>query len=541
MRLQLIIGFVVIISIVLFTSWLLAVQTTVEEFDVLVSAANQQQAQWLAPSLLKRYEELGDWSAVQEVLVEEMDERENAFSNWRIQFDGNGPLMGDGVISLQVQGESSNFDAILDGVEVFDLDDTFTYIPLRPDFATPSDRLEIAESTLSFYMVSPERPTVFFNAPDLSWITSSIQLTDQRILILDGKRVVVDTHRDLIGRRLTTTENGIPLYSSNPQELVGTLLVTPEDGVYTVQQTAFLEQVQQGLLLSGAISGALAIFLALIFANRATRPIRLLTTAATRIRAGEWGYQVHFRGRTEIGQLAQAFDEMSAHLAEQRHLRVRLVDDLAHELNTPISLMRLELQAMADGLQSPTEAAEHLSQELTEVSELVDDLIFLASRDSAPTPQMDWLDLNSLVTNAIRRFEGSAAQNRTLYFEATENLAPIYGDAYLIQRAISNLISNALRYTPQDGNIRLETQQTEGTVAVVITDTGEGIPAEHLPHIFERFYRADHSRTRQTGGRGLGLAIVKQIMEQHQGDIQVRSQIGKGSVFTLSWPAVGRA
>ncbi|HLA42080.1 MAG TPA: ATP-binding protein, partial [Aggregatilineales bacterium] len=112
---------------------------------------------------------------------------------------------------------------------------------------------------------------------------------------------------------------------------------------------------------------------------------------------------------------------------------------------------------------------------------------------------------------------------------------PIYGDAYLVQRAISNLIANAIRYTPPGGVIDVSTCANQDWVEVHVTDSGEGIAPEHLPHIFERFYRADDSRTRQSGGRGLGLAIVRQIMDQHGGDVRVQSNPGSGSTFTLYW------
>jgi two-component system heavy metal sensor histidine kinase CusS len=122
-----------------------------------------------------------------------------------------------------------------------------------------------------------------------------------------------------------------------------------------------------------------------------------------------------------------------------------------------------------------------------------------------------------------------------LSFEPSPELPQVYGDPYLVQRAVSNLISNAIRYTPKGGDIRVMTRHTDSHVEVMVSDSGEGIASEHLPHIFERFYRADDSRARHSGGRGLGLAIVKQIMDQHSGDVRVESEPGKGCTFTLAW------
>lgn len=378
----------------------------------------------------------------------------------------------------------------------------------------------------------------------ISWVSVLTRQDNRRAVVIDvNGRVVVDSGRTLIGKNADDNfiEGGIPLYANTTR--IGTFAVINPNRIYTLEQNAFLEQVKTGLLYGGLTSAALALILAFMLSERITRPIRLLTGATARIQAGEWGYQV--KGDTplhhEIGQLNYAFNQMSTHLAEQRRLRGRLVDDLAHELNTPLSLMRLELQAMMDGMQSPVEAASNLSQELDEVAELVSDLIFLASRDASRSPRMDWIDLNDLLESILHRFEGRAGNEIRLEFEANTDLSPVYGDVDLIQRAVSNLVTNAIRYTPENGVITLKTRQHGTMVEVLVQDTGVGIAPEHLPHVFERFYRVDDSRNRESGGRGLGLSIVKQIMEQHQGDVLVESQAGKGSKFILKWPVEANA
>lgn len=530
MRLQLLLSFMLIIAIVLLTGWAMAIRTTDARFAVLVSETNQQQARSLAPGFLNAYENSGSWAQVQTALVTE----KNRQVQWRqaveenlIQMD----MSGEGVTLLnlaglmpELMGENFEFNlSMIMSEEVLE-----TWLEQRNN---PSGLYYIPDAT-------PHRrgQTLVVQPPGVSWLASNMILSQQRAIVTDtDHRVVLDTGEDLLGRRVDTSfaSTGVPLYS--PTGMIGTLVITSENGVYTFEQSAFLQEVKSGFLLSGLVSAGIALILALLLAYQITRPVRSLTAAAARIQAGEWGYQVKSVAQGEIEQLTRAFNEMSNHLAEQRRLRARLVDDLAHELNTPLSLIRLEVQGMADGFQTPAEAAQHLDQELSEVEELVSDLVFLASRDTAPTPQMDWLDLNLIVSTAVRRFEGSASQSRTLIFRPAENLPPLYGDAYLIQRAVSNLISNAIRHTPADGTITLKTQKNGDHLEVIVQDTGEGIPPEHLPHIFERFYRVDHSRARQSGGRGLGLAIVQQIMEQHQGRVLVESEVGKGSTFRLVW------
>ncbi|KAB2905337.1 MAG: HAMP domain-containing protein [Anaerolineae bacterium] len=544
MRLQLFLSFALTIVVGMVASWIMAVRTTDAEFAVLVSDSNYQRAELIAPSLLAEYESLGSWSAVQESLAQQIAHQvELAEMLPSLSFE-----IADmnGVSTFSIQHTPFSNDSDEDLTFAFQLLERFVDPQVIQQWLSPSlDRPPaIQVNANSFFVIQPNktdnrlrRDTPFVIEPaDISWTLTSITSAQQRgIVVGDDGQVVVDTSSELLGKKVDDSfiSRGVPLYRNGAK--IGTFVITSEDGVYTLEQNTFLQKVRQGYLVGGLISAGLALVLALFLAHQLSSPIRSLTAAAVRIQSGEWGYQVGFRARSDIGKLTLAFNEMSHHLAEQRHLRAQLVDDLAHELKTPLTLMRLETQGMADGLQTPQDAAEHLNQELEEVSELVSDLIFLASRDTAPTPQMDWIDLNMVVTSAVRRFEGSASEGRILKFTPTDDLPPIYGDAYLIQRAISNLIANAIRYTPRGGEITLMTTRETDTLQVIVKDSGEGIPSEHLPHIFERFYRADSSRSRQSGGRGLGLAIVKQIMQQHQGQVLVESQVGQGSTFRLVW------
>lgn len=543
MRLQLFLGFALVIIVGMVASWFMAVRTTDAEFDVLVSDTNHQRAELTAPSLLAEYETQRNWEAVQANLAEQLNQQARMTAmlpnlSLEIQTDGVSTITF-GTANLH-ESWSDDFSFSLDFLDQFFREEEEI---IEEWIAPPSVPLNEA----NMYVIQPHKrrfeekyhpyANPFIVQPaDIGFTVASIAAANQRGIVADENgEVVVDTSNELLGKKVDEIflSKGVPLYRNGTQ--IGTFLITSQDGVYTFEQYSFIQEVRQGYVIGGAVSTLLALVVALLLSHQLSRPIHSLTAAASRIQDGEWGYQVNFRARSEIGKLGRAFNEMSRHLSEQRHLRAQLVDDLAHELKTPLTLMRLELQGMKDGLQSPGEAAEHLNQELEEVSELVSDLIFLASRDTAPTPQMDWIDLNTVAASAVRRFEGSASDGRMLKFTPTDQLPPIYGDAYLVQRAVSNLISNAIRYTPRGGEIALRTAVEGEKVQVIVQDTGEGIPSEHLPHIFERFYRVDGSRSRHSGGRGLGLAIVKQIMQQHQGQVLVESQVGKGSTFKLVW------
>lgn len=556
MRLQLFLGFALTILVGMVTSWILATRTTDAEFAVLVSDTNYQRAEVTAPSLLAEYEKQGNWEGVQTSLTEQLaqqaaiTEKLPDFSIEISEVDGVSTFTV-GNVSFSDTGISHyEDDTWEDGFSLdFDfLEAIFDPALIEQWFEPSTPALQDNTAFNSFYLIQPDEGRFERQAPfavdpiviqpaDIGFAVTSIVAADQRGIVVNGEEVVVvDTTSELLGKEIDEAflDKGVPLYRNGTK--IGTFIITSQDGVYTVEQNAFIEEVKEGYLLAGGISTGLALILALILSHQMSKPMRSLTAATTRIQGGEWGYEVTVnRMNGDIGKLARAFNEMSRHLAEQRRLRAQLVDDLAHELKTPLTLMRLELEGMADRLQSPAEAADHLNQELEEVSELVSDLIFLASRDTAPTPQMDWVDVNMIVASAVRRFEGSASDGRMLRYTLADNLPPIYGDAYLVQRAVSNLIANAIRYTPRGGEITLLTTQEKDSIQVIVRDTGEGIASEHLPHIFERFYRVDSSRSRHSGGRGLGLAIVKQIMQQHQGQVLVESQVGHGSTFKLVW------
>lgn len=579
MRLQLLVAFTLVIVIAVGASWLLAVRTTDNQFAVLVLGNKQRQAELFAPVIVDEYQRLGSWEAMQTEFDKQADleaarlspnvtavsggasqfpdsdwtvgmtaSLEDGTMIWRIEtlpldslvINASPDVLTEGTInypntasafSIQIPSPRAYWgrgDAIASGDFINDV----------PQFGPMLERATL--HPLIAPVDNNGNVALVIEQSGLSWISIITRRDDQRAIVVDNRNmVVVDSEKSLMGQRVDANflQNGFPL-STADDERIGTFVVTSPNGVFTLEQSSFLKQVRAGLLYGGVLSAGLALFLALVIAERITHPIRSLTTATARIQAGEWGYQVpgSTSVRNEIGQLKHAFNQMSNHLSEQRRLRGRLVDDLAHELNTPLSLMRLELQAMVDGMQSPAEAAEHLNQELEEVAELVSDLIFLASKDAARTPRMDWIDLNDLVEATLRRFGGSAGQNLTLRFEPTPSLPPLYADPDLVQRAISNLVTNALRCTLPGGSVSLTTRQRGQNLEVMVRDTGIGIAEEHLPHIFERFYRVDDSRSRDSGGRGLGLAIVRQIMDQHQGQVHVESRAGLGSTFTLAWP-----
>jgi len=297
-----------------------------------------------------------------------------------------------------------------------------------------------------------------------------------------------------------------------------------------------------GLSAAGAarIGGAallvllLTVGMAVLLSGRVLAPLRTLTRAAQRMRGGDHTTRADVTARWEIAELAAAFNEMSEHLERTERQRKDLVSDVSHELRTPLGTIRGWLVAAQDGVADlDPELVASLLEETLVLQHLVDDLHELASADAGefrlrPEPT----DAGALLTQV------AAAHPADLAVQADGDLT-LWADPVRLRQAVGNLVVNAVRHTPEDGRITLLARRDAADVVVIeVRDTGTGITPEDLPHIFDRFWRADRSRSRATGGRGLGLAIVRHLVEAHGGTVTVASRPGAGTTFTLRLPAL---
>ncbi|MGA6226416.1 sensor histidine kinase, partial [Streptomyces umbrinus] len=251
----------------------------------------------------------------------------------------------------------------------------------------------------------------------------------------------------------------------------------------------------------------------------------------------------------EIGRLAAAFNDMAAHRARLEEQRKVMVSDVAHELRTPLSNIRGWLEAAQDGLAEPDPAfVSSLHEEAVQLQHIVNDLQDLGAADvGALRLHLEPVRVDDLLGQVTAAHQGLAeTAGVTLAVSAVPPDAPrpplLDADPVRLRQAMSNLVSNAVRHTPSGGRVTLRSYVTESgdEVAVEVSDTGSGIPADDVPHVFDRFWRAEKSRNRSTGGSGLGLAIVLKLAEAHGGTASVVSTEGQGSVFTL-WLPIGRA
>lgn len=320
------------------------------------------------------------------------------------------------------------------------------------------------------------------------------------------------------------------------------------------EPTTFLDLSPGNRLRIGGVV-LLVLVLSLGFAALAgrqlVRPLAALATAAGRVREGDLSARAEVRSRDEIGRVAAAFNTMAERRGEAEALRKAMVGDVAHELRNPISTMRGTLEAAQDGL-VPVDAAlvASLMEETLLLQHVVEDLRDLAAADAgdlrlamAPVVVGDLLDHVATAHRAA-----AAARDVEVVVDVEPGLV-VPGDELRLRQVVGNLVTNAVRHSEAGGRVELlartasetasgaDSGSTGSTVELVVADHGEGIAADDLPHVFERFWRADPSRTRSSGGSGLGLAIVRQLVESHGGTVDVESTLGEGSRFVVRLPA----
>ncbi|AXU16613.1 HAMP domain-containing histidine kinase [Streptomyces clavuligerus] len=293
--------------------------------------------------------------------------------------------------------------------------------------------------------------------------------------------------------------------------------------------------------IAGVAAGVLALTVGatVIAATRLVRPLRALTGAAQRMKDGERTEPVPVTTDNEVGRLAAAFNDMAAHRARLEAQRRAMVSDVAHELRTPLSNIRGWLEGAQDGVAEPDAAfVDSLLEEAVQLQHIIDDLRDLAEADAGalrlrPVPVRP-AELLGQVASAHQARADEAGTD--LRVEVPHPVPVLSADPVRLRQAVGNLLSNAVRHTPRGGSVTLRAAVRGERLAIEVADTGQGIAAEDLPYVFDRFWRAEKSRSRRTGGSGLGLAIVRKLTEAHGGAVTVESEPGRGSVFTLLLP-----
>jgi signal transduction histidine kinase len=406
-----------------------------------------------------------------------------------------------------------------------------------------------------------------FDAPPFggpgSWAGYALASADGRIVASNDRQLPVGTNvdpRDL--------KNGIPITARGGQ--VGTLVMgsglryrpkapSPESPESPARDFVF--PILRSFLIAALIVGGSLLLLAVFFAQRFSRPLRNLTAAAQQMATGQLDVQVGRAPIREVDELTLAFNGMAQALASADRQRRQMTADIAHELRTPLTIIKGRLEGLQDGVYSATpDELDRLLSETALLERLIEDLRLLALAEAGQMPlYRELIDPRDLLEHTRAAFAGQAsAQGVALDVDAPCDLPAIDADPQRMAQVLANLVTNALRYTPSGGSITLTAKMEDrgwriedgsqasaspssilhppSSILLSVSDTGTGIAAEDLPHIFDRFYRADRSRTRGSGGAGLGLAIAKQIVAAHGGSIWATSGEHQGTTMSVALP-----
>ncbi|MDR1184983.1 MAG: HAMP domain-containing protein [Coriobacteriales bacterium] len=296
------------------------------------------------------------------------------------------------------------------------------------------------------------------------------------------------------------------------------------------------------ILTAGLVAVTLAALASVFLSRVFTRPLSYIATISNEVRAGNLTARTCMEGSDELSRLGRAVDEMIDAIEKNKKLEHQITTDVAHELRTPLMAMQATIEAMMDGV-LPVDAARlaTLNSEVVRLGRLVDVQLELSRLESGKTMlRIEDLDLSQLIEDLVIAHQMFIEDAELTFAHEITPGIKVLGDADLLRQAISNLLSNAVRYTPAGGHINIRVCSRRSLAQVFVSDTGIGISNEDIPHVFSRFWRAATGRDRESGGLGVGLALVKEIAMRHQGIVSVESEPGVGSTFTLNLPLFER-
>jgi signal transduction histidine kinase len=358
--------------------------------------------------------------------------------------------------------------------------------------------------------------------------------SSQRIILADSTGLVVhDTSGLLTGQLLSDEQliSGVPIYIVDQH--VGTLIIAQEaSSPLTTAAETFLASVNRSIFIAALAASLAALLLGILLFRHFTSPLTTMKTAAAEFARGNLSLRIPANTKDELGDLAAAFNHMADDLQSAQILRRRMIADIAHELRTPLTVIQANLEGMIDGV-IPADG-EHLSilhEESLLLNRLIADLRLLSIAEAGELVLEEQpMDLSRFLPGLLDKFTPAALEKDIrLEYHQDSDLPEILIDPDRIVQVITNLIANALNYTPDNGAITLNAAANGTEVTISVCDNGSGIPAQDLPLVFERFYRVDQSRDRKSGGSGLGLAIAKQLVEAHGGRIKATSPTSSNS------------
>ena len=332
---------------------------------------------------------------------------------------------------------------------------------------------------------------------------------------------------------------GIPLMvgTGDEQRRVGTLVMLEAGEDLSARESEFLASAQRSALIGGGIAIAAGALVSILIIAQVLSPLRKLSRATDRVAQGDFPERVNLKARDEFGQLGTSFNHMLESLRRSENLRSTMTADIAHELRTPVTIIQGTLEAVIDGVYEPTgETIAPIYEETLHLGRLIDDLRDLALAEAGELRlTKESVDLGALATQVAESALSFSETAPQLSIDVEPRTPNVAADPKRMRQVLANLISNALRHTPSDGEIRIRVHRVDQELELWVSDTGGGIAEEDLDHLFERFYRGDPARNR-VGGSGLGLAIARQWIEAHEGRIWAENNPDRGARFTIRLP-----
>ena len=353
------------------------------------------------------------------------------------------------------------------------------------------------------------------------------------LILADGTGQVVYDWQGEPGRYLTALERRLAVRIVSDGELAAYVLPLSVSAL-SQEYTVVLQVLRRTMLIASAVAGLGALLASLLVSESLTAPLRRLVAGARAVAAGRLDHRIEAQGPSETRELAHAFNHMAESLQDAERRRQELTADIAHELRTPLTVLQGNLSAMLDGVYTPSEAeVAALYDQVLRLNRLVQDLGQLAEFDSGRMAlELAPVDLAESLESSLALFRPALeAKGVALIGHWPDQMPLVLADRFRLGQVLANLLSNALRHTPEGGSVRLEARQVGDAIEVSVADTGEGIPEAELAYVFERLWRADRSRSREHGGSGLGLAIARQLVEAMHGSIGATSTPGQGSRF----------
>lgn len=345
--------------------------------------------------------------------------------------------------------------------------------------------------------------------------------------------------------------DGTTFEPSDPAQIAGAKIRVDDEVVGSVRMWVYGsdtlmnkldQQFRDNSYVALAFAGVAAVVVASLFgigfARRLVAPINRLTRTAAAVKAGKLDARSNLTGEDEIAHLGETFDSMIASVENDRKLEQRLTSDVAHELRTPLMSIQASIEAMIDGVyDTDEEHLEMVNSEVQRLSRLVDALLKLSRLENRSNPmKQEVVDLGELVGEVVQTHEQFVVESGLKLGFYSDNRVLVLGDTDMIRQAVVNLISNAVRYTPEGGSIDVSVRRGTAMANIAVRDTGIGLSPEEAKMVFSRFWRADAGRARASGGLGVGLAVVKEIVDRHKGWIGVEGETGKGATFTIHIP-----